>query len=170
MPLQPTAAGKNGHYALWLPLGVMLLVGVGSAQAPVPADFAITFEGSMCSGESIDTAKGTYSREINPGQHVMARYTLDSAELSRLFEMATAADLLSYPEEFTPPLAGDMTPAPRYVITIRLGGRQHTVRWTDRGSSVPEAQRLRRFVREVYAYFLTIPEVAKLPEHQTFCL
>ena len=77
---------------------------------------------------------------------------------------------MSYPADFVPETNARQQPAPLHRITVRLDGREHTIRWDDQGSKTSSAVRLRAFIRDVYAYFHALPEVAALPEPRAGCL
>ena len=69
----------------------------------------------------------------------------------RLFRLVTDARFFEYPERFAPRTNTTRVPSPEYEITVMNGGSVHTVRWVDVGEMVPEAVRLRRFIRQVRA-------------------
>jgi hypothetical protein len=143
---------------------------VSEQDTVVPADFQLQFEGGLCTGPAIDTRAGTYRREIDSGRWVTARVPLTSVQRSALFAMVTSAELMSYPEEFDPLSRGRVIPAPRHVIGVQFDAQRRTIRWTDHGSTEPAAMRLRHFIEQVRGYFEGLPEVARLPKQQSFCL
>jgi hypothetical protein len=147
-----------------------LLVAALAQASQAPSDFAIRFVGGLCSGDGIDTFNGTYTRHIDDRRTASAKIDLSPSERQQVFELVAGVGLLAYPETFDPPARGFTIPAPSHVITVRAAGVEHTVRWTDIGSVVPEAVRLRQFVADVYARFRNRPEVQQLPKQESFCL
>lgn len=140
------------------------------AQAPsVPEDFAIRFEGGLCSGDTIDTFKGTYTRHIDVERAATATIRLSPDQRQRLFELVTVVGFFVYPESFNPRTPWVRIPAPLYVITVRVSGVEHTVRWNDMDSPLPEAERLRQFIRGVYTFFEAFPDVRSLPKQEAGC-
>ena len=161
----------NGFYPVVAVVLITLVAAPPAEQgAAVPADFALHIVGGLCSGPTIDTRDETYRREIVTGRWVTAKVSLTPVQRSALFEMVTVAELMAYPEEFVPAARSRVIPASRHVITVQFGSQRRTIRWTDHASEEPAAMRLRRFIRQVRAYFEAMPEVARLPKQQAFCL
>lgn len=152
-------------------VGVALLVATLAAQTvQAPPDFALRLIGGLCSGDSIDTFEATYTRHIDGERKASARFELTPSEQQHLYQLVTAVGLSGYPEYFNPPSSSVTIPSPVHVITIRLTGVEHTVRWTDIGSRSPDAVRLRGFIDDVRAFFRDRPEIRRLPKQEAFCM
>ena len=119
-----------------------LVISQSSVSGP-PPDFAVRITYGLCWNESVDTYRGLFTRIIRDRVVRRARISLAKPERARLYSLIVAADVFSYPTQFTPKLTGMTEPAPQFRIEIQSGGRHHVVVWTDYGSETVEATRLR---------------------------
>jgi hypothetical protein len=157
-------------------LGVSGVVGAGGSANPVlPQDFAIRLEWGVCFTDVADTFKGEYVRDLGSGNRVTAQIWLSEQEKEDLFQSITAVDFSNYPSDFRPQTDSLTEPMPHYRLTVRAGGKSHTVSWHDSGwgtpeRSVPEAQRLRKMLNGMRDLFLDLPPVNALPKSTMICL
>ncbi len=145
------------------------------AQAPAgepPKDFAVHIVFGQCWNESIDTAKGVFTRTIRPGISRTAQVELIPEHRRRLYALVVEADLFGYPATFEPTGATTVEelPASDFRIEVWSNGRHHVIEWVDHGSLQPDANRLRAMLRAVRALFLELPAVQRLPPSQMVCL
>jgi hypothetical protein len=135
-----------------------------------PPDFAVRITYGLCWNESVDTARGVFTRVIRDGLVRRARFSLAKPARDRLYSLIAAANVFDYPTQFTPTLTGMAEPAPQFRVEIQDGGRHHVVVWTDYGSDTIEATRLRAMLVAVRQFFAELPPVKRLPLSQMVCL
>jgi hypothetical protein len=161
--------------ALLVQIALVTLAGAPSVRTPAPGDFAIKLEFGLCSTDIIDTFDGIYIRDLGHEQKARAQMFASREETEQIYAAVSGAQFFDFPADFKPREDSLTEPTPHYRLTVRAGGRTHTVSWTDWGwgsprASAPEAQRLRELLEHIIKTYSDLPAVKNLPHSEMICL
>jgi hypothetical protein len=139
------------------------------------ADFAFTFEFSVCYREVLDTFDGTYTRQIAGEPDVHGPMVLNAEQMQAVYDKLVAIDFWSYPAEYRVPAAevvAVVSPYYRYALTVRNDGTTHAVAWTDDivDPAPLEAVRLRELFTSLVRMVKATPEFQALPSASIGCI
>ncbi len=184
--------GPGKRAGAWACLAGLLWLGLAACRAPTPPaptatrqptpgptlepDFELRFEYGMCFWHRLDTAAGTYQREVQGEPLIEIPLVLSGTERTAIYDKLLEIDFLSYPSHFTVPVPTDgivrqVMPSYTYKLIIYSAAKTHTVEWIDDQphSPDPAARRLRELFNLLRG-LLQRPEMLALPTPGVGCV
>jgi hypothetical protein len=156
---------------LWMSALALMPALIVAQRAGTPRDFALRLEFGVCTSDVADLFKQRYVRDLGSGKHASARLQLSEAERHDLDRLVTGASFFDYPLQFQTGEPGLVEPSFKMALRVRRNGAMHSVTWDDdRGSTAPEAERLRKLVMDIIAVLANVPAVKGLPRAELICL
>ena len=144
----------------------------------VPSDFAVRIEFGCNGFDVLDTAKGTYEREMSRPPRQVAKIAINDELKQRWFLLVNQARFYELSSQRLDGI-GLCEPSTRMSMTVSSNARRHTVRWQScSDEDLPEEFRVTnseyrrietlasRILREVHA----MPSVARLRPADLLCL
>lgn len=162
------------------PLLLSALVATMVAGQPrqAPSDFAVRIEFGCNGVDVLDSAKGTYEREMSRGPRQVAKIAINGELKERWFRLVNEAGFFAISSKR---LAGVAVCEPSTHNTMKVFGnaRRHTVRWescADEGlpeefrPANAEYRRINTLVSEILREVQAMPSVTQLRPGDLFCL
>ena len=151
---------------------------MGGQPRQAPSDFAVRIEFGCNGVDVLDSAKGTYEREMSRGPRQVAKIAINGELKERWFGLVNEAGFFAISSKR---LAGVAICEPSTHVTMRVSGnaRRHTVRWEDcSDEGLPEEfrtanaeyRRIQTLVSEILREVQAMPSVARLRPADLFCL
>ena len=115
----------------------------------------------------LDTAHGTFTKDMIAASPITVAMTLDEEELARIAAGLVAIDIWSYPSVYTTAVTAEggwMEPHPTYRFEVTTARGTKVVEWEDAvWNSDPRAAKLRGLARLILRIVEARPEYQKLP-------
>jgi hypothetical protein len=156
-----------------------LVVGTAVVQTrQVPADFAVRIEFGCNGFDVLDTAKGTYERQMSRPPRQVARIAINGELKERWFRLVNEARFFDISSKSLDGV-GLCEPSTHMTMTVLRNGRRHTVRWEDCAyEGLPdefrpnneEYWRIQALSSEILKDVSAMPSVARLRPADLFCL
>ena len=147
-----------------------------SSSAQPESNFGFVLEYGACYTNVLDTFKGefTQDRVVEPSITILLQLT--SQQMLNIFQKMDEIHLAEYPELFAIPTQDDepvgiVTPSVRYLLQVRNGATQSTVRWNDEivQPTSWEADQLRELLQMIIHMIRESPSFRQLPELKFGC-
>jgi hypothetical protein len=132
--------------------------------------FNLIFKYGVGAKNVLDTAHGTYTRDMIVDPAVTVKMRLSQEELDRILAQMDDIDFWKYPDVFLPELPPDglrrhMTPYSTYYFTAKRGEVVKELRWDDESDDQgARATRLRDFIKLIRDIVESREEYKTLPQ------
>ena len=161
----------------WL-LSALVASMMAGQPRQAPSDFAVRIEFGCNGIDVLDSANGTYEREMSQGPRQVAKIAINRESKERWFRLVNEAGFFAIS---TKRLAGVALCEPTIHVTMTVFGnaRRHTVRWADcYDQDLPEPfrvanaeyRRIQALKSEILREVQAMPSVARLRPPDLFCL
>ena len=163
------------HVALTAALLVLALAGCGSSGADAPSPSAtqpalkgLVFAYGVGAKSVLDTARGTFTKDMIAASPVTVTMKLSAGELTRITRMMDRIDFFSYPRSYTTRGQGGwMEPHPSYRFVVTTADGTKVVEWEDAVfNGDRRAAGLRKLARLIEAIITARPEYKRLPSRR----
>lgn len=153
-----------------LALAIVLLGAAGcDSKSPPEADFNLVFKYGFGAKNTLDTFKGTFSKDMVTDPPVTVPLSLSEEEMDRIRQKMIAIDFISYPENFSvsvPP--GEptriVTPHQSDYFKVEYNGQVKELWWQDDITNKDEkADSLRELIKLIREIIEAKEEYKKLP-------
>ena len=160
----------------------LLLVLVASMMAgqssQAPSNFAVRIEFGCNGVDVLDSAKGTYERQMSRGPRQVAHIAINSELKERWFRLVNEARFFDISSKRLERVTL-CEPSTHVTMTVSAYARRHTVRWEDCQTedlpeefrpSNPEYWRAQTLASEILREVQAMPSVVRLRPGDLFCL
>ena len=137
-----------------------------SPSATQPALKGLVFAYGVGAKNVLDTARGTFTKDMIAASPVTVTMKLSAEELTRITRMMDRIDFFSYPRSYTTRGQGGwMEPHPSYRFVVTTADGTKVVEWEDAVfNGDRKAAGLRKLARLIEAIITAKPEYKRLPE------
>jgi hypothetical protein len=141
-----------------------------SESAAPPPGFALRFEYGPCVTDVLDTFEHTYTQDRGSEPALTIPLVVPNPQLYAIYAQVVEIDFFSYPAQFVVQSQPSIAEY-QYVLTVRDGGRTHTVTWHD-ASLAPttgKAEQLRQLFALINETIQAQPDVQQVPPRLFGC-
>lgn len=159
-------------------LSVLVASTVAGQSSQAPSNFAVRIEFGCNGVDVVDTAKGTYEREMSRGPRQVAGIAINGELKERWFRLANDARFFDISSKRLEGVA-HCEPSSHVAITMVAYARRHTVRFEScADADLPEEfrpanaeyRRIKTLVSEILKEVEALPSVTRLRPSGLFCL
>jgi hypothetical protein len=134
----------------------------------MPEDFALVLAYGVTLRNVLDTAAGTFTKDLISSQIPTATtaLVLSAEELKTIYAELRRIDIAGYPALFHPKdtTGWRHTPFEAYYLRLRVAGQEKEISWEDEDdSAAPDAVALRDLLKSIRAMIEAKPEYQSLP-------
>ena len=140
------------------------------------ANFAFLFKYGPCFTDILDTINNTFAKTISVESSQTIPFILPNDQMTIIYQKMVEIRIFDYPDEFSIPvptngMIGKVTPAERYVITVRNGDITKTISWIDEiiQPTMVKANNLRDLFQLIINIIQKQPDYNKLPDRNFGC-
>lgn len=158
-------------------LSVLVASMMAGQSSQAPSNFAVRIEFGCNGVDVLDSAKGTYERQMSRGPAQVARIAINRELKERWFGLVNEARFFDISSKRIE--VGGCEPSTHVAMTVVAYARRHTVRFADCGyAGLPEDYRpknaeywrVNTLVEEILREVDAMPSVARLRPGDLFCL
>jgi hypothetical protein len=157
---------------LLISLVVLVLVFSGCAGATQENTnaFNFIFKYDVSGGNTLDTFKGTYTRDMILDPAVTIDMTLTADEMNTVQQKMLEIDFFNYPDRFSIQLADNATitqvmPYPTYFFKVAYEGKTKELLWHAKHVNAdPPADKLKELINLIIGIIESKPEYQALPK------
>jgi hypothetical protein len=149
---------------------LMSLIAGGCRQVPKGTDFNFIFKYGVGARNTLDTFKGTYSKDMVIGFPAQKNLTLSEEEMAQIYQKMVEIEFFNYPNEFKVAVAPDgitgmVTPYSSYYFKVQYESGIKELKWDDEITNPNEkATQLRELVTLIRNIIESKDEYKKLPQ------
>ncbi len=133
----------------------------------MPGDFGFVLYYGVTVRNSLDTIKGTYTKDLVMAPPVTTDLRLSDGEMAGIYQMMRDIAILDYPEIYDPETDVEVSPYVTYNIEITLDGQTKSIHWDDKGLvTIAKATALRNLFERIHEIVIAKDEYKQLPPIQ----
>jgi hypothetical protein len=139
-------------------------------NAPQESEFNFIFKYGVTAGNTLDTYKGTFTKDMGLEAPITIELLLSTDEMNSIHQKMTDIDFFNYPDEFSVTLpAGEIetmvTPYLTYYFKVTDDGRTKELVWHEKiTNSEARADRLRELIKLIRNIIESREEYKNLPK------